>query len=536
VSADDIAALAEGLDPTARKIIDFLQSTLADREAQNAAQNAQIESLTQQIVCLNEQLREFQRMLFGRRSEKLPPIDSEVRRVVEADELTVDGEPMPTEKKARDHETRRIRRKRSEQARKETRLLKKNLPVVHEHIKVLPGELPEGTSLEDFREVAGGEPIRRIEHVREHLVIVQYHRQTLASKDGEFIVKASPPPGVSDGCQYGPGLHAHVVTSKCADSIPFYRLAKMLARAGAPIARSIVCSMFHRTAECFQPIYGRLIEVARADPYLHADETTLKVQNEGGCLKGWIWGIMSKQVLAYRFDESRAAKVAAELIGDSIGSLMVDGYSGYNGADDADIKRDRAGCWGHARRKFYLAMGNVPDAREGLDMIVELYLVERDAATAGILGTQPHKAMRQERSKPVVDAFDKWVDQHDGEHAPKSAMGKAITYAKNQRKRLRRFLRDPKIPLDNNYAERALRIIALGRKNFLFAGSAEHAQNLAILQTIVSTCQLNGVNPYEYIKDVLIQLRGRPPDQVDDLLPWNWTPAPADPSAITASP
>ena len=103
-------------------------------------------------------------------------------------------------------------------------------------------------------------------------------------------------------------------------------------------------------------------------------------------------------------------------------------------------------------------------------------------------------------------------------------MGRALTYAKNQRQRLRRFLEDPKLALDNNYAERALRIIALGRKNFLFAGSTEHAQNLAVLQSIVSTCQLHGVNPYEYIRDVIIKLRDRPPDDVDDLLPWNWSP------------
>ena len=534
MTPEDVDALAEGLDPTARKVVDLLKALLADRDAQNAAQRAQNEALTQQLANLNEQLRELQRMLFGRRSEKLPPIESEVRRVVEADELTVDGEPMPTEKKARDHEKRRVRRKKSEEARKEKRRLKKNLPVVREHVKVLPEELPEGTSLDDFREVTGSEPVRRIEHVREHVVIVEYELQTLASKDGETIIKASPPPGVSDGCQHGPGLHAHVVTSKCADAIPFHRLAKMLERVGALIARSTVCSMFHRSAKRLEPIYGRLIEVARSDPYLHADETTLKVQGEGGCTKGWIWGVMSRQVLAYRFDETRSAEAAAALIGDSSGSLLVDGYSGYNGVDEGDIKRERAGCWGHARRKFYVAMGNVPDAREALDMILDLYLVERDAAVAGILGTDEHGAMRRERSKPIVDAFDQWVDAHDGEHAPKSAMGKAITYATKQRKRLRRFLRDPKIPLDNNYAERALRIIALGRKNFLFAGSPEHAQNLAVLQSIVSTCQLHGVNPYEYIKDVLIRLRGRPPDQVDDLLPWNWTPPAPDTSAVPA--
>jgi transposase len=528
VTVDDVDELAKSLDPTARKLITFLEGLIAERDAQ-------VSALTQQVANLSEQLAELQRMLFGRRSERLPPIESEVRRVVEADELTVDGEPMPRDPAARKREKRRIARKKSEEARKTKRKLKKNLPVIHEHVKVVPEDLPDGTSMDDFREVGSGDPIRRVEHVREHLVVIEYELQTLASKDGEHIVKASPPPGVSDGCQYGPGLHAHVVTSKCADSIPFHRLAKMLERAGAPIARSTVCSMFHRSADRFGPIYGRLLDVARADPYVHADETTLNVQNEGGCLKGWVWGIMSKKVLAYAFNESRGGKVAKELIGESTGYLTVDGFSGYNELEEGETRRTRVGCWGHARRKMYRAMQNVPAAREALEMIVELYVVERDAAMKGVLGTEEHAKMRRERSAPIVAKIEAWVDEQKGQHAPKSAMGRAITYAVNQRKRLRRFLEDPKLALDNNYAERALRIIALGRNNFLFAGSAEHAQNLAILQTIVSTCQLHGVNPYEYIKDVLIRARGRPPDQLDDLLPWNWSPPP-EPTPAPAPP
>jgi len=133
----------------------------------------------------------------------------------------------------------------------------------------------------------------------------------------------------------------------------------------------------------------------------------------------------------------------------------------------------------------------------------------------------------------IVKRIEDWVDEHAGQHSPKSSMGRAMTYAVKQRKRLRRFLEDPKLALDNNYAERALRIIALGRKNFLFAGSNEHAQNLAILQTIVSTCQLNGVNPYEYIRDLIIRLRTHPKDRLEEIMPWNWKPPP-DPRASPA--
>lgn len=520
MAADDNNVRRNSLDPVAREFVDSLKSMLVERDAQ-------ITALTQQVADLTEQIKEFQRMVFGRRSEKLPPIESEVRRIVEADELTVDGEPMPKDKKKRTYEKRRVARKKSEPARKKMRKLKKNLPVVHERVIVKADELPKGTCMADFREVGCGDRLQRIEHVREHLVVVQYDLQTLASKDGEMLVKASPPAGVTDGCQYGPGLHAHVATAKCADSIPFHRLAKMLGRCGLSVARSTLCTMFHRVAGRLQNIYERLLDVARADPYVHADETTLNVQRKGGCLKGWVWGIMSAQVLLYSFDESRAGAKAQELLGGSTGYLTVDGYSGYSGVSDGKLKRTRVGCWGHSRRKFYVAMKNVPAAREVLELIVKLYIVERDAAKKGVLGTAEHLAMRQERSEEIVDQIDAWVDGHLGNHAPKSAMGRALTYASKQRKRLRRFLKNPKLALDNNYAERALRIIALGRKNFLFAGSSEHAQNLAVVQSIVSTCQLHDVNPYEYIRDVIIRIRGRQTDDpVDDLLPWNWSPPP----------
>ena len=532
---EDIDGLAASLDPTARTIIAFLKKLLNERDQQIALQTQQLAAQTRQLAKITEQLGEFQRLLFGRRSEKLPPIDSEVRRVVEADELTVEGEPMPVEPTARSHERRRVARKKSEAARQKKRKLKKHLPVIHERISIEPSDFPQGMSIEDFREIRCTEPVRRIEHVREHLVVVEYELQTMASKDGERIVKASPPPGVSDGCQYGPGLHAHVVVSKCADSIPFYRLTRMLGRAGTSIPRSTVCTMFHRAAERFMPLYTMLLDTARRDPYVHADETTLRVQCKGGCLKGWIWGILSTQVIAYAFDKSRGAEMAKSLIGDSTGYLTVDGYSGYNSVTEGKTQRTRVGCWSHSRRKFYEALKNAPAAREVLEMVVELYIVERDAAMKGVLGTAEHAKMRNARSAIIVTKIETWVDEQNGQHAPKTAMGRALTYAINQRITLRRFLEDPKLALDNNYAERALRIIALGRKNFLFAGAIDYAQNLAVMQTIVSTCQLHGVNPYEYIRDVIVRLRVQPPDHVQELLPWNWSPT-AQPHPPTVSP
>ena len=500
------------LDPTAGELLVALRKGVEELEAQNSR--------------LSEQVTHFQRMLFGKRSEKIPPVESEVRRRVEEDELTVDDKPMPREPKAKARERRRKARKKSEPMRKKKRSLRKNLPVVKERITVRPDLLPEGMSLDDFRELGGGEVVRRVDHVREHLVVVEYHLQTLASRsDGDMIVRAETPPGVVEGGHYGPGIYAHTITAKCADSLPLHRIERMLERAGCPIARSTLCSFFHRSAELLRPIYERLLDIARHDPYVHADETTLKVQQTGQCSTGWIWTLVSQQAIGYVFDESREGAVAERLLGNSDGFLMADGYSGYNGVTGQD-RRTRVGCWSHARRKFYEALNSAPEAREMLDLIVELYRVEYQAAEQGILGTDAHLRLRRKKSRAVLKKIDAWVDEHEDAFPPRGKMGKALTYATKQRGPLSEFLDDVRLPLDNNIAERALRIIALGRKNFLFAGHVEGAQNLAVLQTVVATCQLHGVNPYEYIKDLLIRIQRHPAAEMDALLPWRWAPEP----------
>ena len=510
----DLEALIKELDPTARVIIRLFQKSMNELKAMLAVRD--------------EQLAEFQRMLFGKRSEKLPRIESEVRRSIEKDELAPDtkapsNDPkvQAAEKKAKRAKRRKIARKKSEPERKLRRKLRKNLPVVQERCIVLPENLPEGYSLSDFRELGQGGVIRRVDHVREHLVVVEYQLQTLTSKDGLHVVKAEAPPTVIEGGHYGPGLHAHVVVAKCADSLPLYRIEKMLERAGCAIARSSLCGLFHRSAELLLPIYDRMLELIKLDPYLHADETTLPVMREGGCHRGWVWAVLSKEIIIYAYDESRGGHVAKRLIGESEGTLVIDGYSGYNSVI-SDMARTRVGCWSHSRRKFWVVLQANPAARVVLELIVELYKIERRAAERGLLGTEAHLLLRQTESKPLVDLIDEWVDANQGAHHPKGYMAKAITYALNQRKALRQFLEDPKLPLDNNFSERALRIFALGRKNYLFSGHAEGAQNLAILESIVATCRLQGVNPYEYIKDVLIRVQTHPASKIDQLLPENW--------------
>lgn len=530
---DDIRDLEKQLDPAARALVSMMRAAFEELSKQLDDIKNQLKDQLAQNEKLRAQNEDLRRMLFGRKSEKIPPIASEVRRAIEADEyFGADGsssgatsEDDEEQKKAREKERRKRGRKKSETERQKRRLAKKKLKVVHERVLVTPDQLPEGCSLEDFHEVGDGEVIRRVEHVKEHLVVVEYVLQTLASNDGDHIISAAAPPAVADGGHYGPGLYAHVVVSKCDDSLPLYRIEKAFAREGFTIPRSTLCSLFHRAAELLAPIADRLLELACQDSYLSADETRMPVQQKGGCRTGWIWTFLTDTIIAYVFSELREGKLPEALLGGTSGFLQIDAATIY----DASLKengRTRAGCWAHCRRMFFKALSGEPEeARKAMDFIVALYRIELEAADLDILGSEVHLELRRSKSAAIVDEFFELVEEQKPNHLPEGPMGKALSYASNQKETLKVFLTDPKIRLDNNLSENALRIMALGRKNFLFVGHDVAGSNLATLQTVIATCRLHGVNPYDYIRDMLLRVQTHPASRIDELLPFNWQPS-----------
>jgi transposase len=388
-------------------------------------------------------------------------------------------------------------------------------------VQVTPDDLPPGTSREDFYEL-DARVVSRIVHVREHLEVVEYELQTLRSKtDEEVFVRACAPASVIEGGMWDASVYAHAVVSKCVDSIPLYRQERILGRAGYAVARSVLCGLFHRAAELLAPIYDRLLERAAQHPYVHADETKLRVAATGKPYFGWVWTLVCDEVVAYAFSDTRGSETPKRLLRGTDGVLVVDGYSGYN-AVVGEHRRTRAGCWAHARRRFWEARTSSPQADDVLRLITRLYRVEHQIASQGALGTDVHRQARIDLSTPILDEIDAWLEEHKDRVVPSSPLGTAIAFAINQRASLRTFLNDPRVPLDNNVAERALRVIALGRKNYLFVRSADTGRNLAILQTICHTCVLHRVNPYEYLEDVLVRVSEHPASKIDDLLPAAW--------------
>ena len=176
------------------------------------------------------------------------------------------------------------------------------------------------------------------------------------------------------------------------------------------------------------------------------------------------------------------------------------------------------------RRKFFDSLATAPgEARRALDLILAVYRVEHEARARGVVRTPEHLALRQSAGRAAMVAFRAFLKEEHPRHPPKSPIGAALSYATNQWDTLTRFLDDVKIPLDNNASERALRVVALGRKNFLFVGNAEHGENLAGLYSLVSTCDANDVDPIAYLKDVLLRVDDHPASQIDDLLPHKWS-------------
>ena len=327
------------------------------------------------------------------------------------------------------------------------------------------------------------------------------------------------PRRVREGCTYGPAFFAKLIVDKCADATPIYRVEKAMRRTGIPISRSTLNAIVLLGAEVLEPLHGVALEEMRIDPHLQADETSFRLQTRAA--RPFVWTFLSPDITAYVFSESRSGDTAKEVLGGTKGSLTIDGFTGYNVVTDVD-GRDRTGCWSHARRYLFDALATAPEARDGLDIILDLFMIERKAKSMNIVGTPAHHELRQRRSADVLERIRVWRDKSAANFEPKSPMGVALRYMRNQWPYLTAFLADPKIPIHNNASEAALRIVALARKNSLFFGTEEAGRRFMVLYSLIATCERHDVNPEVYLADVLIRIQDHPKQRLGELLPHRW--------------
>jgi transposase len=359
------------------------------------------------------------------------------------------------------------------------------------------------------------------EYVSPHFRKRIYQRETLACGCGRHLVTAPAPDRVGDKTQYAPSFIAHVVVTKCADNRAQYNLAKEYERAGVPISRSTLNTLFHRAGSVLAPLVQRLFARIAATDLVLADETSMRMQ--GADKRAFIWTFVTDKLIGYRFSPDRSGETPRAVLGTSEGTLICDAYTGYNRLLSTGM-RQRGGCLAHARRKIFDARA-FPDATDALDVIGEIYVVEREAKERELAGTSAHAAMRRARSRPLFARLLRWARRIRRGHGPRELLGRAARYILKNWRELGLFLRDARIPPDNNRSEAALRRVALGRKVFLFVGNVEAGENLAGLYSLVASCELHAINPIVYLADVMLRVDQHPASRIDELLPDAWKPA-----------
>jgi len=374
---------------------------------------------------------------------------------------------------------------------------------------------------EKLSPVGKGKTSTLLRYIPGRFVREVFRRETLKCSCGKYIVTAPAPAKALEGSRYDETFVAHIMVSKCGDSIPVYRLEKQYHRAGLRVSRATMNDLLHRHAELLEPLSARLLERIGQSEVVLADETTIKLQSKGR--KAWMWAFLAENLIGYRFSSDRSGKTPQQVLGGSRGTLLVDAYTGYNSVTGVE-GRQRAGCLAHARRKLFEARGVDEDVEEALRLIQAVYRVEHDAKEAGLTQSDEHLMMRRERAGPAMAKLKQWLNGKKDAYEPKNSLSKAINYSLKNWEELTRFLEDPKIPVDNNRSEAALRVVALGRKNFLFTGNEIAGTNLAGIYSLIATCEACGVNPLEYLPDVMSRISSHPASDIDALLPDRWKP------------
>jgi len=373
----------------------------------------------------------------------------------------------------------------------------------------------------------GEEITEELDYKPGSLFVNRYIRPKYARPDGSGVVIAALPSRPIEKGIPGAGLLAHVAISKFLEHQPLYRQKQHFKRQGVTLSDSTLGDWITYTYEILMPLYALHKERLLKRRYLMADETPIKVldrHKKGRSHTGYFWVYydpLGREAL-FDYRENRNREGPNERLADFQGHLQVDGYKGY---DETGRREDITllGCMAHARRYFEKALSN--DKKRAswmLEKIRLLYMIERFAKNHQ-LSYEERRSLRQEHALLIMTGMRDWLDREKLEVLPRSLMGKAIGYMLTFWDRLKRYLDDGRFEIDNNLVENAIRPVALGRKNYLFAGSHNGAERAAILYTLISTAKLHGHDPYEYLKDVISRIADHPYNRLEDLLPANWS-------------
>jgi transposase len=500
----------------------------------------QIEELTKKLhatarkmTMLQHQVEQLLRRLYGRRSEKLDPNQLMFDPLI----LEALDQPLPpppaellVEEKAERKKPRTVKRRHPGRI---------PIPEHLERVEIVL-DIPE----EEKFCPETGKPLKKIgEEVSEKLeyrpgklIVNVYKRPKYASPDSMAsghvgIITASMPDHPIEKCKADIGLLSQIIVSKFADHLPLYRQDGIFEREGVIIPRATQTSWVIQSYEAIRPLEDVLKMAVLAGDVIFTDDSIipLQVKGNGKVKKARLWvyvrGGQGPPLAVFDFSLDRSKKRPLDFLNGYQGYVHADAYSGYD-----ELFRLQGiievGCWVHTRRKFDEAATSRPqEATEVMARIAQLYKIEADCRD---MTPEQRRDVREERSRPVIDAVFKRIEALKVDTLPSEPLRKAIDYALNQRKALYRYLEDGRLEPDNNTSENAIRPLALGRKNWLFAGSERGARAAALFFGLIQSCKVCGVNPWEYFDDMLRRIMSHPANHLRELLPDQWKPLPKD--------
>jgi transposase len=522
--------MSEPLDSLPNDVSD-LKSLLANQVAlnqQQAALNRKLESENQhykhQILTLQEQLNLAIARRYAASSEKIP-----AEQLCLFDEAELEVETHLPEQEDEQGSVTVPEHKRRKRGRKKLPDTLPRVDVVHELAEADRICPHDGAILTEI----GEDVSEQLDIIPAKIQVLRHIRKKYACQCGQCIKTAALPAQAIPKSLASPGLLAHVAVSKYQDALPLYRQETILRRIGVDLSRATLANWMIKTGSLVQPIINLLRDRLLDYDILQMDETTVQVLKEPGKTaqsKSYLWvqkgGPPDKPVVLFDYDPRRGAEVPMRLLEGFKGYLQTDGYAGYNKV----VKNNNltaVGCMAHARRKFsdvVKAQGRNKKrgkAHRGLILIQKLYRIEKKARE---LKLTPEKryALRQKQAKPLLDGIREWLDESLAQVPPSSVTGQALSYLNNEWDKLKAYLKDGRLEIDNNGAENAIRPFVVGRKNFLFSVSVKGVEASANLYSLIETAKANGLEPYAYMRYLFTQLpRAETVEEIEALLPGN---------------
>lgn len=512
-------------------MIEAAHMSQADAAAQQAQLVQQLQrtvrAQAEQIQALQAQIEWFKRQIFGSKSERFAPEpDAQQMHLGQLlGELPPSAAAPEATSEVPGHKRRKPRSDFTDDSASAPFFDRTKVPV---HTIEVPNPEVQGLQPDQY-EVIGQKVSHRLAQRPGSYVVLEYVRPVIKRLDTDTLHCPPAPAGVFEGSRADVSFVVGLMLDKFLYHLPLYRQHQRLLAAGFKLSRSWLTQLVSQAAQLLEPIYQAQFESIRAGHVITMDETPIKAGQAGaGKMKAsYFWPVYGdRDEVCFAHFESRRHEHVQQALGLDLAAgavLLSDGYAAY-AAYAAKTGVTHAQCWTHSRRTFFDAQGAEPRAAaDALGQIGALYEIEEAIREAKLSGEAKRK-YRLEHSKPVVDKFFEWVDEQFEQQGllPSNPLTKALAYVRERRQGLQVFLDDPDVPLDTNHIERMLRVIALGRKNWLFCWSEIGAKYVGIVQSLIATCRLHGLDPYTYLVDVLQRVGQHPAARVAELTPRQW--------------